>query len=209
MKNNNVRPSFLEGALSQNPVFAAGMGIAPAIFMSSTLSTAVTYAAFFSAVTFLSLIISSFVPRKFPYALRIILYTISAAAVYIPVYIFFDTELPASPEKLGVFLPMIVTGEFVVSASEMRFFRMKKLHMAADVFFHIIGFDAAMILMGAFRELFATGSIGGVIYGISHTIPLLSAPCSGFILIALCGAFIRILAPSAGKNNEVKEMDDK
>lgn len=193
MENSHEKKwSFADGIFRHNPVFAAGMSIAPAVIVGNTLNGALTYAALFSAVTFISLMISSFLPRKIPYALRIILYTGTAAAVYIPVHIFLDGRLPDDPAKLGVFLPMIVTGEFVVSASELRFFRMNKARMTADIISHIIGFDMAVIFLGAFREVFSTGGIGGELYGIKSVIPILSAPCGGFILIGIIGALIRL-----------------
>lgn len=184
--------SVFQGIVSHNPVFAAGMAIAPAIIIGSTLAGAIAYAAVFSAVTLLTLLIASFVPKKVPYALRIILYTLTAAAVYILCYIYVDSRIEYDLSKLGVFLPMIVTGEFIVSAAEIRFFRLSKEKMVMDVISHIIGYDIAIIFLGAFRELFGTGGIGGELYGISHTVPLLTAPCGGFILIGLIGAFIRI-----------------
>lgn len=135
---------------------------------------------------------SSLLPRRIPYALRIILYTAAAAAVYIPFYIYFDGRLPADAAKLGMFLPMIATSQFVVSASELRFFRMSRPQMMADVISHIIGLDIAIIFMGAVRELFSTGGINGALYGITYVNPLIGAPCGGFIMIGLMGALIRL-----------------
>ena len=190
--DNKKKWSFMQGITTHNPVFASGLAIAPAVFAGSTLSGALTYAAFFSAVTFTALCFSSLLPRRIPYALRIILYTAAAAAVYIPFYIYFDGRLPADAAKLGMFLPMIATSQFVVSASELRFFRMSRPQMMADVISHIIGLDIAIIFMGAVRELFSTGGINGALYGITHVNPLIGAPCGGFIMIGLMGALIRL-----------------
>lgn len=184
--------SITDGLFSHNPVFCAGMSLAPAIILGETLNAALTYAAVFSAVTFVSLMLASFLPRKIPYALRIILYTLTAAVVYIPVHTFFDDRLPVDIARLGVFLPMIATGEFMVNSAEMRFFRMERGRMTLDVLSHIIGFDAAIIFLGAFRELFSAGELGGELYGIKETLPLLASPCGGFILIGLIGALIRL-----------------
>ncbi len=195
---NKKNSTLLQGLTVQNPVFAAGLGIAPAVFMSTALSDALTYAAFFSAVTFAAIIISSFIPKKIPYALRIIIYTAIAALVYIPVYIVLADKLPAGTEKLGIFLPMIPAGQFIVSAAELRYFRMSKREMTASVISEIIGFDCALILLGAVRELFSTGGISGELYGIDAVIPILGAPCGGFILIGLAGALIRFCARNKG-----------
>lgn len=192
--DNKKKWSFMQGIGAHNPVFASGLAIAPVVFAGSTLSGALTYAAFFSAVTFTALFFSSLLPRRIPYALRIILYTAVAAAVYIPFYIYFDGRLPADPAKLGMFLPMIATSQFVVSASELRFFRMSRPQMMADVISHIIGLDIAVIFMGAVRELFSTGGINGALYGITHVNPLIGAPCGGFVFIGLMGALIRLFS---------------
>lgn len=186
------RWNVLDGIIRHNPVFCAGMSLAPVIILGVTLKDSVDYAIMFSMVTLLSLTLCSMYPRKLPYAIRIILYTLTAAAVYIPVYVFLDVNLTGELSRLGVFLPMVVTGEFMVSASEMRFFRMGRLRMTADVISHIIGFDAAIIFLGAVRELFGTGYLGGELYGIKFILPLLATPCGGFILIGLTGAFIRL-----------------
>ncbi|MBQ5333808.1 MAG: hypothetical protein J6K92_11240 [Oscillospiraceae bacterium] len=192
MEKTKKKWSFSEGIFSHNPVFAAGMSLAPAVIAANTFKGAAAYAAVFSSVTLMSLMICSFLPKKLPYALRIILYTFIAAAVYIPFYIFFDERLEYDLSKLGVFLPMIVSGEFITRGAELRFFRMEKGRMVLDVISHIIGFSLAIIFLGFVRELFSTGGIDGTLYGISFTVPLLNAPCGGFILIGLMGAFIRL-----------------
>ena len=89
MTANTKKPSFSDGLFFRNPIFAAGMYLAPAIIIGNTFRGAVTYSVIFASVTMMSLMISSFLPRKLPYALRIILYTFIAAAVYIPFCIFF------------------------------------------------------------------------------------------------------------------------
>ncbi|MDE7293985.1 MAG: hypothetical protein K2N72_06145 [Oscillospiraceae bacterium] len=184
--------SPLDGIWSHNPVFAAGMSAAPAVILGNSLSTALGYALLFSMTTFGALMVSRLLPRKIPYALRIILYTLTAAAVYIPCYLAAEKFSPVSPASLGVFLTLIVTGDFVVRGSELRFFRMKGGRFVTDVISHILGFDMALILLGAVRELFSQGGIGGVLYGVNTVIPILSAPCGGFILIGLMGALIRV-----------------
>ncbi len=190
--------SFFDGIAVHNPVFAAGLSTAPAVITANNLASSLTYAAMFSAVTFAALMLSSLLPKKIPYALRIILYTVTAAVVYIPAYYLLENRMPCDMSGLGVYLPMIVTSEFVVQASEMRFFSMNRRRMTADIISHIIGFDAAVILLGAFREIFSSGGINGVLYGVRVISPLLSAPCGGFILIGLVGALIRLLGRRSG-----------
>ncbi len=181
-----------EGLFSHNPVFVAGMSVTPAVAVSATFDGAYTYAVIFSALTFISLMTASFLPRSIPYALRVILYSFIAAIFYIPVYISLSDRLPALA-GLGVLLPMIATDEFVVSASETRFFRKKRSEMITDVIFHILGFDIAVILLGIIREVLSSGELAGNIVGVAPILPLLSSPCGGFILIGLFAALVRKL----------------
>ncbi|MGN0641647.1 MAG: Rnf-Nqr domain containing protein [Huintestinicola sp.] len=198
--------SFSQGILPHNPLLTAGMLAAPAAVFANTAANAVSFAAVFSAVTFISLMISSFVPKKIPYALRIILYTLCAATVYIPVYNIFSGIIPVSYSQMGVFGPMIVTASFIVSATELRFFRYKKVRMTADVISHIIGYDIVIILLGYFRELFSQGGIGNTLYGVDLVIPGLAAPYAGFILIGLLAAAVRLFTGNraGSENNERK-----
>lgn len=191
-----------DGIWQHNPVFAAGMSAAPAVILGNSLDMAVTYAMIFSLSAFGTLLISRLLPRRIPYALRMILYTLIAAGMYIPSYILTEKYAPVSPQNLGVFLALTVTGDFVVRGSEMRFFRMPPLRMIADILSHILGFDLAIIFLGAVRELFSQGGIGGVLYGVNTVIPILSTPFGGFMLIGLMGAFIRVTSRASGNKRD-------
>ena len=184
--------SLRQGITVDNSLLVSGALAAPAAALANTFANSLTFAAVFSAVTFISLIISSFVPKGLPYALRIIMYCFTSAIVYMPVYTLLDGRLPSTIAKLGVFAPMIVTSSFIISASELRFFRMKRSRMIADIISHIIGYDIIIILLGYFRELFSLGGIGNQLYGVSLNIPGLAAPYAGFILIGLLAAAVRL-----------------
>ncbi|MBR4223374.1 MAG: hypothetical protein IKR73_01035, partial [Oscillospiraceae bacterium] len=87
--------SSTEGLFSHNPVFVAGVCVTPAVAVSVTFDGSYTYAAVFSMLTFMSLVLASFLPRSIPYALRVILYTMIAAVLYIPIYKFLSPRLAA------------------------------------------------------------------------------------------------------------------
>ncbi|MBQ5310964.1 MAG: hypothetical protein ILP19_02840 [Oscillospiraceae bacterium] len=168
------------------------MALAPAVAVTSTLGGALCYAAIFSAVTLVSLFLASFLPRTIPFALRIILYTFIAAMVYIPINLALYGRLSDGLANVGVLLPMIATGEFVASVSEMRFFRKKKRsEMMWDIILHIMGYDIALAVLGAVRETAARGELFGEIVGVDPSVPILAFPCGGFLLIGLIGALVR------------------
>jgi len=185
--------SFADGILRKNPLLFSGMLAAPAAVFCNTVYHALSYAAVFSAVTIITLFAAKFVPRRLAYALRIILYTVLAAAVYIPIYMLLDGILPVKLSSFGVFSLLIVSGSFIVSASELRFFRLSTGKAFLDIISHVLGFDIAVIILGGFRELLSTGGLFGNLYGISVTLPRLSSPFAGFILIGLFAAAVRVI----------------
>lgn len=202
------KQSLFSGIAAHNPLLVSGMLAAPAAVFCTAVYPALSYAAVFSAVTLAALIIAVFVPRSLAYALRIILYTASAAIVYIPVYNILDGFLPLRISTFGVFAPLIVSSSFIVSASELRFCRMPKRRAFPDILFHIIGYDAAIILIGALRELFGAGGLGGELYGVGLTIPGLSAPYAGLILIGLLAAGLRCILRKHRRSNSSERVKE-
>ena len=159
-------------------------------------------AAMFTAVTFLSLLISSFVPRNIVYAVRIILYTFIAALVYVPVYIIANQLFPSDLAQMGVFAPLLITNSFIISKSEVKFFREKRSKMFTDIIFYILGYDVAVILYSAVRELLSGGSLMGSIYGIPTVMPMFSTTAGGLILLGFCAALFRAVIYAAGRKRE-------
>ena len=64
---NNNKKQLLGGILGDNIVLSGLMVISPVIICGDTLKNAEALVYAFTAITFLSVIISSFVPRKLPY----------------------------------------------------------------------------------------------------------------------------------------------
>ena len=177
------------GLFTENPLLIGGVAAAPAVFYAYTLENAVRYVCFFSAVTLLSLLIASFIPRSVVYTSRVILYTIIASGVYALICSLgvFDNEIAA----LGIFAPLMIVNPFIVSLSEQRFFRKKRLMMLTDIAASVAGYDAAVILTGVLREIIASGGVGGRLYGIPFTLPAFGYTFGGFVILGLIAALTR------------------
>ncbi len=74
-----------DGLLVNNTVLERGLVIAPVIVAANTVQNASILGASFLLITFLTLVAASFVPKRFPYTVRVILYTLIACLLYIPV----------------------------------------------------------------------------------------------------------------------------
>ena len=206
---NKRRKLLLGSILGDNIVLSGLMVISPVIICGDTLKNAEALIYAFSAITFLSVLISSFVPRKLPYTAKVIIYALIAALVYIPVKLAAREFYPDSIERIGIYYPLLAVNSLIVFQTEARFFRMKKSDMLINLVFCIIGFDIVMLLTGFLRELFAYGTIDSRIVDMNSLIDGLSKPFGGFIFLGLmCGAYrcIRSLV-SKGENGVRSDMN--
>jgi len=196
------RKALFGGILGDNIVLSGLMVISPVIVCGDTLKNAVALVYAFTAITFLSVLISSFVPQKLPYTVKVILYALIAAVVYIPVRLAASALYPQSIPRIGIYFPLLAVNSLIVFQTEAKFFRMKKPDMIVSLLFCILGFDAVMILTGFLRELFAYGTINNRIVDMNTLIDGLSKPFGGFIFLGLmCGAY-RFIRNAVSKNKE-------
>lgn len=192
MANDNSCKGIIKNALLyKNPIFVSGMVIAPVVVMANNFFDALTLVAAFSLITFFTLVMSSFVPKTIVYTIRIILYTIIGALVYVPSVILMKYIMPEGVEALGIFFPLFITSSFIISRSEAIFFLETKGKMLLDIIFCIIGYDAAVLLFAAIREILAFGTIGGTIIGMPVALTAFQNPFGGFILLGLIAALFR------------------
>lgn len=184
------RSTLFDGLLADNTVFSALMLISPVIVCADTMKNAMALIFAFSTVTFVSVIFASFVPKKLPYTVKIIIYALISSLVYISLKRMSDEYYPEASGRLGIYFPLIAVNSLIVFQTEAKFFRMKRTKMAVSLGFYILGFDAAMILIAFIRELFAYGTINSSIVDQNFIISGLGKPFGGFILLGLlCGLY--------------------
>ena len=194
MANDNSCKGIIKNALLyKNPILVSGMVIAPVVVMANNILDALTLVSAFSLITFFTLVMSSFVPKNIVYTVRIILYTLIGALVYVPSVILLKYLMPEGVEALGIFFPLFITSSFIISRSESIFFLETKGKMFLDIIFCIIGYDAAVLLFAAIREILAFGTIGGTIIGMPVALTAFQNPFGGFILLGLMAALFRTI----------------
>lgn len=193
-----------EGILTRNPLFSSGVIIAPAAAACTDFYSGVILAAVFTVVTFVTIAICSFVPRKIVYTVRIILYTLVASLVYVPVHLFFTSGEALSEMYLavGIYAPLLITNSLITLRTETKFYRLAKLYMLRLAAFYILGYDLALIVFGSVRGLLTTGTALGVKI-LPFSIPALSNLYGGFILLAVMSAafrwFLQIFSSSSNR----------
>ncbi|MBP1559664.1 MAG: electron transport complex subunit E [Oscillospiraceae bacterium] len=194
MSNENSAKNIILNALvKKNPILVSGMVIAPVVVTANTFLSAATLALTFSVITFFTLVVSSFVPKRIVYTVRIILYTLIGALVYVPSVIILNSVIPGEISKMGIFFPLLITNSLIISRSETIFFRESKGQMILDIVFCIIGYDAAVLLYGLIREVLSAGTAGGKMLGMPYVFSALEYPFGGFILLGAAAALFRFI----------------
>lgn len=206
---NNRKSTVFGGILGENIVLSSLMVISPVIICGNTLKNAEALIYAFNSITFLSVLVSSFVPRKLPYALKVIIYALISSIVYIPIRMAANEFFPDSITRIGIYYPLLAVNSLIVFQSEAKLFRMKRGKMIASLFFYILGFDAVMLITGFIRELFAFGTINGKIVDIDTTISGLSQPFGGFIFLGImCGVYRKIRSAAYHNYNDKRGEAD-
>lgn len=198
---NNRSKLLFGGILGDNIVLSGLMVISPVIICGDTLKNAEALVYAFTAITFLSVLISSFVPRRLPYTAKIVIYAVISSLVYIPVRLASEGFYPDSIERVGIYYPLLAVNSLIVFQTEAKFFLMKKTDMMVSLICCILGFDAVMLATGFLRELFAYGTINSRIVDVHTLISGLSQPFGGFIFLGImCGVYryIRAMIQKSG-----------
>lgn len=190
MENNKI--SFKDGFYKQNIVFMSGLVIAPVIACATTLFKSLAICMVFSLVSFFTILICRAVPRKIAYTLRVIIYSLTASLLYIPMAmlaqaVFGDSVIASA----GVYLPVLVTNSLILSKTETRFYGESFADMTIDCAAFIAGFDIACVFTGVARELLAKSTIGGLYINMPFTIPALETTFGGFLFIGVCAGIFR------------------
>ncbi len=206
MKRNST-----DGFLRRNAVLSLGMVIAPIVVCCDTLPKAVLLSLAFSCITITTVFIGSFYPRRLVYAVRVVLYALTAAVVFIPTSLLCEyfspsiyaaleqTLIPGSMDMAGVmYLPLLSVNSFIVLHSELYFYRQKKGQMFISLVSHTAGFCLAACLMGCIREILAYGSIWGHVVDMPLLMQGFSAPWGGFIVLGILCALHRVIFPKKG-----------
>ena len=188
-----------------NPVVMQGMGLAPLVVLATTgrnaLMLAVAVALLLTPSRMLACLLSRWCPLRdespAPEELekkllpRALLYSGSAAVVYLAAYPILNAAFGTDLLTLGIYLPMLIVEPLLTY----RFGRVQEtMHKAVSKGLRItLGYALILLLLGCVREWLAYGSVFGVTL-IRSILPMASMPAGGFIVLGVLCAVWRALA---------------
>lgn len=197
----------IDGLLLKNTVLEKGLVVAPVVVVSNSLKNAVVLSLVFGLITFFTVLAVSFVPKRIPHTIRVIISVLLAAVLYIPIAMLVDLWFPGSSYQIGVFVPLMITNSLVVWRSESRFHKEGRSRMIGDLICHILGFFVVIAVVGAVRELWGAGTLwGNPMSFAQYPVTGILLPFAGFVLVGFLAALLHkyrnYLAGSEGEPEE-------
>lgn len=181
-----------DGVVKQNLVLMSGLFAAPVVAIADTLTNALVLCMAFTLITLLSVTVCSFLPRKIVFAVRIVIYAVVSAVIYVPVMfllnLIFGTSVIA---QVGVYLPIIITNPLIMSKTESRFYLRPFKYMLKDLVAFIIGFDLSCLVIGVLRDILVYNQLGAFRVSLPFQVPALGTVYGGFIFVGILAGIFR------------------
>ena len=189
-----------------NPVVMQGMGLAPLVVLATSGQNAIMLAAAVVLLLVPSRVLACLLSRLVPLRdedptpeqlqkkllPRALVYSFSAAVVYLAAYPILNAIFGTSLLSLGIYLPMLVVEPLLTY----RFGRVQEtVRKAVSKGVRItVGYALLLVLLGCVREWLALGTVFGTAVGRRALLPMAGMPAGGFIVLGVLCAVWRALA---------------
>ena len=204
MKEHNLTGTFVNGVVTENPIFRLVLGTCPTIAVSTSLTNAVGMGAAVTIVLVCSNAIISLVKDFIPSKVRIPAFIVIIAMFVTIVQLALKAFLPALNDSLGLFIPLIVVNCIILGRAESFASKNRVLPSAVDGLGMGVGFTIALMMISAVRELIGNGTLFGFPVmgeGYQPALIFILAP-GGFLVFGLLMALVNKILQ---KNTKKKE----
>lgn len=179
-----------DGIFKQNIVLMSGLVTAPVIVAATTAERSVMLILSFFLISYTSILLCRFIPRRIVYIVRILLYAVVAAAMYIPTMILLERLFPEGVSGVSLYVGLMVVNSFLLAKTETRFYLKPYSEMTLDAFIYVLGFAVVTLVVGVVREILAYGTVY-TFHLCEPIMPAAKSPFFGFILVGILAAFCR------------------
>ena len=178
---------FVKGLWRDNPVFIMVLGMCPALAVSNTALNALTMGLATSFVLLMSAISVSSLRRFIPKETRIVSYICIIASFVTTVDYLLQAISLELHKSLGAFIALIVVNCLILGRAEAFSSKRSLVPSILDALGMGAGFTAALLSIGAVREILGSGSLFGVpLFPDSYqTWTVMVLPSGGFFVTAL------------------------
>jgi electron transport complex protein RnfE len=153
----NTPPSA--GLWRNNPALVQLLGLCPLLAVSNTAVTALALALCTLGVLVGSSLAISLLRGGFAPALRLPAYVLIIACFTTCADLLMQAYSPALHQRLGIFLPLIVSNCIILGRAETFASQQPPLRALGDALLMGLGFGAVLLLLGMLREVLGTGHL--------------------------------------------------
>lgn len=203
MSSNNFSPN-LDGLFKQNIVLMSGLVTAPIIVAATSGERALVLVLSFFLISYTSILLCRFIPRKIVYTVRTMLYATVAAVMFIPTVLLLEMWFPETTKSVIVYIEILTVNSLLLAKTESRFYLLPYGKMAVDALIYILGYATAAFAVGIIRGLLAYGTLFGM-RCFDPPMPAAKSPFFGFLLVGILAALCRAVS---GKRVRTKAMAD-
>lgn len=171
-------------------ILQGGFLIAPVAVFTVSLLHAAAFCFAFLLITGLTVLISSVIPKRIPFPVRIVLYSVTGGLVYIPAALLTVRFFPSV--QGGIYIPLLSAALYLTAARDHVF---PKKGLLKALLLNLFPQCAAALFIGAVRELLGSGTVAGIRL-FAAPLPCMLQPSAGLILLIL---LLTALAAFRGK----------
>ncbi|MFC2662162.1 MAG: electron transport complex subunit RsxE [Eubacterium sp.] len=150
-----------DGIIKENPVLVLILGTCPTLATTSSVMNGLGMGASTMAVLILSNMVISAIRNIVPDKVRIPCYIVVISGFVTVVQLLMQAYTPALYSSLGLYIPLIVVNCIILGRAEMFANKHNVFDSMLDGIGMGIGFTFTLVIMGAIRELFGSGTLLG------------------------------------------------
>lgn len=187
----NYITEFTKGIIKCNPVVVMGLGVCPALAVTTTVENALWMSAAASFVLVLSNVIISAARGLIPGYIRIPVFMLIITALTTVAELLLNAYYPLVYNNLGIYLPLLVVNCVILGRGEGFACDNSVTASALDGAGYSLGFALVLVIVAVFREILGSNTILGitVIKGVQPASVFAIAPGAFFVMGILMWGF--------------------
>jgi electron transport complex protein RnfE len=184
-----------EGLFRQTPPLFVVLGLCPSLAVTTAAINGLVMGLATTGVLLCTALVTLAIRKMVPSEVRIPVYTVVIASFVTIADLVLAGLVPPVHKVLGVFIPLIIVNCIILARVEGSFTKDQPIEVIGDALGWGLGFTWALLVIGTFRELLASGSVFGKVMMPEGFVPwsIMQTPPGAFVTMGFIVAVIQAL----------------